>query len=285
MRETFIMIFPVPNIKKFDDYRDFLVNFAQEAKRARPNFSYGSWAKSMGLKDTSSLTKIIQGAREPGPQITDRFVEYFSFTDDDAQYFKDLIRVHKFKKDPELYLMLAKKVNESRLQENITEISDEQFAQISQWYCMTIREMVRLKEFFEDPDWISKKFQFPVSKDEVIASVNALLEVGLLKRDDDGQLVQNYRRYKTSDDKTSEQIKKYHQKILELAQMAIFDVPLEEREFTASTLNIKKENLPQAKKLIREFKKKFCEILEDEAGDETYQIQLQLYPLTKSQKN
>lgn len=39
--------------------------------------------------------------------------------------------------------------------------------------------------------------------------------------------------------------------------------------------------MPKAKELIRKFKKDFERLLEDKDGDHVYQIQLQLFPVTK----
>ncbi len=38
----------------------------------------------------------------------------------------------------------------------------------------------------------------------------------------------------------------------------------------------------KAKELIRDFKKKFEKLMEEETGDRVYQIQIQLFPLTKT---
>jgi len=63
---------------------------------------------------------------------------------------------------------------------------DKSFQLISNWYCTAIREMVRLDEFFEDPNWISKKLHFKATPTEVSRAIDLLIQTDLLKRDSKG---------------------------------------------------------------------------------------------------
>jgi hypothetical protein len=65
------------NIKNFGDYRNFLKTHFEIKQKQKPNWSLGAWAKRLDLKATSSLTKIINGEREPGDCITEKLIQYF----------------------------------------------------------------------------------------------------------------------------------------------------------------------------------------------------------------
>lgn len=41
--------------------------------------------------------------------------------------------------------------------EMIRLLDDKTFSIIKDWYCLAIREMLRLKDFKEDPKWIAKR--------------------------------------------------------------------------------------------------------------------------------
>jgi hypothetical protein len=69
--------------------------------------------------------------------------------------------------------------------------------------------------------------------------------------------------------------------MLEHAKTALRKVRLEEREFTSTTLLMSTGQMSEAKELMREFKMKFEKIMEKESGDQVYQFQLQLFPLSK----
>jgi len=272
------------DVGKFADYRAFLLSHVQDQKRNNPDWTYGMWVKKLGLKDTSSITKIIQGRREPGTEITDKLVHYFAFKPKDAQYFRDLVRLHKIKNDSRLAVLLLEKMGKDHPDRAFRLIDDKTFTLISNWYCIAIREMVRLDEFFEDPNWISKRMNFKVTPTEVSKAIDMLLQAGLLRRDKNNNLKIAEGRFHTKNDFASEAIKRYHEASLDNARLAIRNLPVEQREITASVLTMSCENIPKAKELIREFKDRFCRLLEEDKGSGTFQIQIQFFPLTKIQK-
>lgn len=268
-------------IQQFSDYRVFLQAHAQDMKKTKIAWSFGLWSKSLGLKTTSSLTKIIQGQREPGRQITDKFVRYFGFDHKQAQYFRDLIRLQKIKNDSRLSVMLMEKIGKDFPQSSLRLMDDKSFLIISNWYYLALRELVRIKGFQENPEWIADQFQFKITGREVAQAIKILIEMGLLKRDKSNNLDIVDGRLDTRNDISSEAIRRYHEQMLEHAKAAVRRFSVEEREITSTTLVMSSKQIGIAKELIREFKQKFEQLLEDESGDRVYQIQIQLFPLTK----
>jgi len=271
-------------IHQLTDYRSFLIAHAEDKKNLNPHWTYGSWAQQLGLKTTSSITKIIKGEREPGSEVTQKLISYFKFNSGQAQYFEDLVRLHKIKKDPRLSVLLMEKMAKDHPNGSIRILDNKTFSIISHWYYLTIREMVRLDQFFEDPKWISKKLHFKVAPKDIKYATKVLLEVGLLKRDKNGALnISQEGRIKTSDDIASEAIKRYHEQMLENAKHVLRNTDVNKREYSSATLALKTSNLSQAKEFVREFKNKFSKTFEEEKGDSVYQIQIQLFPLTKNE--
>jgi len=268
------------DLKKFTDYRAFLVAHVQDCKLRKNDWTFGIFARQLGLKDPSSITKIIQGQREPGEAITGKLIRYFQFNTRDAQYFQDLIRLRKMKNDPRLTVMLLEKMGKDHPDASLKLLDDKAFQLISNWYCIAIREMVRLDAFVSDPAWISKTLQFKVTPTEAGKAIELLIQAGLLNRTD-GKLSITQGRFQTSNDLSSEAIKRYHESMLDHAKEALRKFEPTEREFTASTVTMNSSRIGEAKELIREFKGRFAKLLEEDNGDVTTQIQIQFFPLTK----
>lgn len=117
--------------------------------------------------------------------------------------------------------------------------------------------MTRIKGFQEDPEWIAKQFQFKVTSREITNAVKVLIEMGLLKRDKNNNLAIVDGRLDTSNDISSEAIRRYHEQMLEHAKTAVRRFSVEEREVTSTTLLMNSNQIGIAKELIREFKQKF----------------------------
>ena len=270
------------SVCSYSSYRAFLLAHAQGQKEQNRRWTYGSWAKKLGLKSTSSITKIVKGERHPGPDITDRLVRYFRFAPKEESYFHDLVSLQKVQNDPRFAVLLMEKMGKEHPDGKIRLLDDKEFFVISHWYVLAIREMVRMNEFCEEPSWIAKRFLPKLTAREVKEAIAALEQTGLVKRDRQGKLAVSEGRVHSGNEVASEGIKRYHTQMLDNAKSALRQVPVDQREMTASTLVISSEKLPEAKQLIREFKSKFARLLEDVSGDRVYQMQIQLFPLTKS---
>ncbi|MBI3541777.1 MAG: TIGR02147 family protein [Deltaproteobacteria bacterium] len=268
-------------VQSFTDYRTFLVAHAQHMKAHKPGWSYGSWARTLGLKNTSSITKILQGTRNPGKQITEQLIHYFRLEHDDADYFRDLIELGKRRHDPRLSVLLMERMSKSHPNGAVRIFDDKSFSVISNWYHLALRELARTGSFLEDADWISKKMRFKVSPREAQQALETLQTLGLLKRDPQGKLVVAENSINTTNDVAGEAIKRYHEQMLDNAKESVRTVGVESRELQAASLVMRKADLPRAKEMIREFRKKFARAFEVEGADDVYQIQVQLFPLTK----
>lgn len=267
------------------DYRDFLRKHIEEKKKASSAWSIAVWSRSLGLSSTSSLTKILNGEREPGDKITHSLVSYFKFNYKEETYFKDLIRLSKIKSDPRLKSVLIKQMDKLSPSEMIRLLDDKTFSIIKDWYCLAIREMLRLKDFQEDPKWISKRLAFSLSEDQIKKTLNILEQQGLICRDSDGKLSVGEGSLQTGNDKVSEAIQSYHTQMLENAKLALTTQHILEREFNAETITINQSRIPEAKELIRKFKSDFARMFEETEGDQTYQMQIQFFSLTKEISN
>jgi uncharacterized protein (TIGR02147 family) len=272
------------NVRQFTNYRTFLVSHIQEMRTKNPRWSYGAWANRLGLKDPSSITKIVQGQREAGPEITEKFIQYFEFTEKQSQYFRDLVRLEKIRRDPRLSVLLMEKMGKEHPNAAVRILDDKAFSVISSWYCLPLREALRSRGegAGQEPEALAKKFLFKVTPRELRQAIQSMLALGLLKRDADGRLEIAEGCLDTTEDVSSEAIKRFHEQMLSHAQSALRSVPAEDREITATTLLMSSKNMPRAKQLIRDFKHNLERLLEEDSGDKVYQFQIQLFPLTKN---
>ncbi|MFY7991862.1 MAG: DUF4423 domain-containing protein [Bacteriovoracaceae bacterium] len=270
---------------KFLDYRDFLRQHIEDKKKAAPQWSLAVWSRSLGLSSTSSLTKVLNGEREPGEKITHSLVSYFKFDHKEEIYFKDFVRLSKIKSDPRLKSVLIKEMGKLSPSEMIRLLDDKTFSIIKDWYCLAIREMLRLKDFQENPQWIAKRLAFSVSEEQIKKTLHILLQQGMIVRDAEGKLQIGEGSLQTRNDKVSEAIQSYHTQMLEKAKEALLTQHILEREFTAETITINQSQIPEAKELIRKFKADFARLFEEAQGDQTYQMQIQFFSLTKEISN
>jgi len=272
------------DVLKFSDYRTFLVAHAQKMKLRRPSWSLGTWALALNLKATSSLTKILNGERNPGSEMTSKLIKYFAFAPEEEQHFLDLVHLQKLKKNPQLSAVLLEKIAKRGQVHAYSLVDPATFSALSDWYCYAIREMVNLNDFMDDPAWISKRLRFSVSRMEARRAIEKLLSCGLLVRDDRGRLQLGAQHIDTNNDVACEAIRNYHAQSFENAKRAVYSVPVNRRECTSTTFTFCTRDIDDAKAFIRAFRKNFASRFEKTDGEEVYQLEMTFFPVTKALK-
>ena len=76
------------NIFDHTSLNSFLQAYYADIKAKRPAFSYTSWAKMMGIKNSASLFKVLSGERRPGKKLALQMEVYFSFSTHEREYFR-----------------------------------------------------------------------------------------------------------------------------------------------------------------------------------------------------
>ncbi len=272
-----------PDILSYQDYSLFLNDFVINKKKSDINWSLGVWAKSLGLKSTSSITKVLNKDRSPGKKITESLIHYFEFNDKESMYFQDLISIEKNKNDPNLQSILLKRLVKNGKDNQVMFIDLKTFEVIGSWYHYAVREMSRLKKFKFDFNWISKNLRFSVSEQQVKKAFYNLSKTGLINIQKE-KVVLSSGNLSTCEDVHSFAIQEYHDSMLENAKKCLTEVNVTEREFLSGTLCFKREDMPKAKELLRNFLDEFGSTMDTDQGDEIYQIQMQFFPLSKINK-
>lgn len=273
------------SILAYSDYREFLRNHVTQKRRRNGRWSIGVWARKLKLGSTTSLTMILNGQRNPGPIITEKLIQYFNFELRERDYFLDLIEIAKIRQQgpshermKSLLTSDLRKLGSSYLAKKIDLLT---FMKISDWRCFMLRQMTHLKDFVGSPKAIAARTIFPTSSLEIENAINTLLEVGLLRKSANGGLKRVSKFLKTDDDIASEGLKRFHEAMIEHGRNAIRKIPVNEREIIGLTLAVRRSQIEDAKKLIRNFIEDFARLGGHKEADQVCQLNIQFFPLTR----
>ncbi|MBT4791621.1 MAG: TIGR02147 family protein [Halobacteriovoraceae bacterium] len=90
---------------------DFLKYYFEKVKSVRPQWSYQTWARQLGLKSNTSLTKVLNGQRNVGTDLKAALLEYFEFNAKEANYFNLLVNYDRaIAVDPQLAEFLESEI-------------------------------------------------------------------------------------------------------------------------------------------------------------------------------
>jgi uncharacterized protein (TIGR02147 family) len=161
-------------------------------------------------------------------------------------------------------------------------IDHQQYEYFSEWYHAVVRELVTHGGMGCDADKISQCIDPVVSSAKVKKSIALLQELGLIYEVDgvwhasDKVLSSEYQIQSVA-------LKNYHTGMLERAVESLDNHTSDEREFQGLTLSVSKATFMQMKNRIRSFSDELLAMAASETveADEVYQINLQMFPLTK----
>ncbi len=272
-----------PNIFEFSDPTEFLRDVLRKKKQINPRFSMRAWARQMGLKNQSLLSLILQEKRRLKSSIAGQIRRSLQLSPQEQKYF-DLLVLFRNAETDEERAFYQEALLEVHPEKQFSLIRLDLLRVLSDWCHFAVLEMVRLKDFHEDPEWIAARLGNQVEQIQIQQIVNRLLRLELVERTPEGKLQQKTLHRTTPDDVPNSVIRKIQKEFMDQAKLALEQQAIDEREFYSFTFCLKKSDLAAAKEKIREFRREFAQSFDAEQGDEVYQLGIQLFRVTSPAK-
>lgn len=209
------------DVFRYRDYRRFLLDSYQFRKNSEYGFSYRSFAKRVGSSAPNYLKLVAEGQRNLSAEMATRFAHAFGLAGEAADYLCDLVAFNQ----------AATAVERERCYQRLTRYRryrkafrlDAAHAEYhSEWYIPVIRELIACEGFVEDPKWIARKLKPSISTRQAEHALSVLLRLGLVLRDDTGNLVQHDPVLSTGDEKPlGHHVSTFHRTMLDRAKEAL----------------------------------------------------------------
>lgn len=273
---------PLDTIFTYLDYRAFLRDTTQQLK-IHKSFNLRTFAKAAGIKAPGYLKMIIEGRRNLTKETADKFALALGLSSREREYFVVLVGYNQTEDPDEKRDYFDKMISlRPRSQHFVLEKKYNRY--FSRHYYVCVREMVALQDFREDYKWIAKRCIPHISPMQAREALETLLELGLLKRDDIGGLVQ-VENFIATQDRNTQEVEAYHfhEAVIDKARHALGLLKQNERSYYALTLPMSKSQFEEIIADFYEFRDKVVRKIEqgDRNFDDVYQINFQLFPVTK----
>ena len=269
-----------PDVLQYTNYRVYLRDYYEFKKKTVPAFSLRFFAEKAGLSSHAHLKLTIDGKRNITKNTVVKLIHGLGLDGQRAAYFESLVFFNQAQTDADkqvYYAQLLKASPRSKLHK----MEAAQFRIFREWHHSAILEMVALKDFRPIPDWISKRLGGLITPAQVTESLKLLVELGLLVKTANG-----YRQRDpliTTDDEVQDMmVKMYHLQMLKLSADMLSALPGSQRDVSALTFSIKREDFPNLKKHLQLMRKELLDFSAKAGeGEDVVQINIQLYPLTR----
>lgn len=268
-------------IVEYDDFRKYMRDFYEDRKRCSA-FSWREFSKKAGFSSPSYMKVVCDGKSKLSRIGVERTGEAMGLVGFEMDYFRAMVEfgqaeTESEKKSAYENMLAIAKVHKVRVMEG------DLFEFYDSWQNPVVRELAPLMPG-ATPGEIAKQCYPEISAAEVQQSLNFLTKAGLLKKNNDGVLVQSETSVKGTPDATRLALRGMHRMMSKLATPAI-DLPVEERHFSGITMGLSRESYNKIENLLDEFRRKIVAIAaEDKNIEQVYRLNLQLFPLTKNMK-
>lgn len=268
------------DIYKYLDYREYLRDHFDYNKSCHRYFSFRYVAGKTGL-DASFYVKVLNKQKHIANSAIPVLAEFLKLSKREGAYFSLLVHYNKAKSmDQETFflqklLILRKPV--------ATVIENELYEYLASWWNVVLREELNIIEFRDDYEGLAGRLHPAISDQQARRSIKLLEKLKLVAQTADGTWKPTREFLTTEGSDHVKAVRAYQKSVLKLAASAIDSVPREERDFSTLTISTSRKGLEIIRERLLDIRREIIELVrKDENAEEVYQINFQVFPLTRN---
>lgn len=267
------------SIYSYYDYHKYLDDFYRERKAQDSNFSFRYIALKVGI-DHALIVKVFQGKRHLGIRSIAAFAKLMSLNKRKSEYFELLVHYGKAKHNHEIKHYFEKILGFSAIEEKKIDADYYEFYQ--KWYYTAVREVINLKPFKDDYEWLSGAVIPAITSAEAKKAVKLLIRMGFIKINMQGFYALATPFITSGPSWQSIAIRSFQKECSVLAIQALDAIPKEERDISTVTLTLNDEGFLRVRESISRFQRELIEIAAAcSEVNRAYQMNMHLFPISK----
>ncbi|MCB9497271.1 MAG: TIGR02147 family protein [Fibrobacteria bacterium] len=265
----------------FRDYHEFLGEWVGRERALRPSFSYQWLANRAGIKSRSFLRMVCVGEKDLSKSSAMRLAQAIGLDEVETEYFLTLVDLNNAE-DPGEKSMHATRLLKIAPPSRRSPLSAQHYDLFETWWMIPLWEIACAVRCGEDWGFLGSQLDPPISPEDAERGIRSLVDLGLLVRDGDG-----YQRREASlhtpEEVRSRAIQKYQDALMDMAKGALRRVPTSKRHISTVTFGVDEATMARIHERIRQMRTEIVDIVQTcAAPDRVYQLNLQLFPLSKA---
>jgi len=274
------------------DHRELLQAFFDykrrtETSKLRP-YSYAVFAAAADIKSPNYLKLVIEGQRNISDEMAIKFGKAMGFQKAQVDEFQALVKYCQAE-DPTARNQHLKQLNELRLKarKHRGEVAESKtWDTIPGWLSWTLLHMVDQAGVDFEPDTLHRLLSGKTNLETIRRALENLMHSGLIEKDPEtGRMRKTKHLLEAPAQIPPELIRKLQSELVLMGLEALFNEGPQDREAGSLTLCLTEAEFEDLKFELRHLRKKlhreFSANRAKAPGDRVYQLNLQLFPLTK----
>ncbi|MBI2342883.1 MAG: TIGR02147 family protein [Deltaproteobacteria bacterium] len=266
---------------QYTSYRAFLRDLYAHKKETVRGFSHRVFVRLCGFTSPNFLKLVMDGQRDLGKSAQHKLIGALCNNKVEREYFAALIHFEQARS------IEAKNQHLSTIarlchKKQVRTMDVDQYAHLSHWHNVAIRELVTFEDFVEDVSYVNRKLCTQLTQKQLAMIIDQLLAIKILVRDSHGRLVQRDAHVVCAPEIFSVAVVNYHHAMLDKAKMAIAHTPHTHRDISGLTVSIDRQTFEQIKCAIQRCREEIHHIAaQTEKREVLYQVNFQLFNLSE----
>lgn len=267
------------NIFAYSDFREFVRDRLAELKSRDSKYSLRFISNKLGLSSKSHIKMVTDGKHNISPDLAKKLAALFGLKEGERRFFLAMVEYSQAK-SVEGQCEALEEMRASRVFAQLHKLALDQYEYYADRLLLVMRELVDLEGFEESHEWISARLPFKVGKRDLKRAIDTLLNLQLLRRDDDDKLATCDRHIATENDFESLAVHEYYsQRFAEAAES--LKVSEKARRLGGMTFSISEKSYHQIETIMNDSLDRIRAVVDsDEQPDEVYQFVMGFYPHT-----
>ncbi len=272
------------SIYDYFDYRKYLSDYYTTEKAAKPHFSYRYFMKKAGFNSSGSYSRIVDGTVNMTQKLIPKYASGLGLNVKETEYFEFMVLYDRAKtaeaKQQIFDQMLTYLPNKTK------RLKNNQRDYYSHWYNVVIRESLAVLSITDDTISDMAYYLDPqIRTSDVKQAIKTLNNLGLIEKDCHGYWRACDSGLMSGCEIGPLHIHNFQFQMMDLAKESLGRFVRGQRSVSTKTFSVSSNAFEEIKKKIAKVHKDIEEIIiSDENEGRVYQMNLQLFPVTKEKR-
>lgn len=238
----------------------------QERKERNNNYSVRALARDLNIS-SGKMSDILNKKYIPGLSISNRIIGALCSNEEESKIVQQIME------------------NSQKARKELGgahQLSDEEFSLIADWHHYAILNLMETTNYRDDFSWIAERLN--LNQQTVKDSFDIMISLGLVEIKN-GKYLRTHKNVTTTHNIPSRALREANRQVIMQSLNSLVHDPTDIRDITSIVLPINMANLPKAKELAREFRRKIATLLEEGEKTEVYNVCVQIVPVTRRKKS
>ncbi len=267
------------SVFSFIDYRAFLQSY-QEARKADKDWYSVRYMAGKIEMDPGQFVKVLQGKLHMPLARLPAVSKLCRFDSREEAYFETLVRLGRAKTRGEIQELTERLVTLRGVE--VKGLEADQADYFHNWHHAVVRSLAGIVPFRGGFDQVGEMISPRVSAERIKESVELLARLGLLREDEKGFWRLAEPHVHPGQKMPAEVVRRFQGQMMRLAERALEEVPVDERDISSLTVTLRWEDLPKVRERVSEMRRQIQNIAQEcPEPDGVFQLNIQLFPVAR----